>query len=154
MDKILFQYNVALMREPFDHPIWDDFKSRLEELHLLADDNPSFLWRYQGEKDEHGYIHPYRDNELLMGNLSAWSDYSSLFDYTFTAGHLDIMKSKRKWFIPLPQPWSVLFYGEPSDLERSSEDLLEEAKQRLVYLADNGESPFAFGFGNHKGVFE
>lgn len=152
MSRILFQLNLAKMRAPFSDPLFDDFKAQLEELHTLACNSPGWLWRYQGEKDEDGYIKPYSNAPLIMGNMSGWKDYRSLYEYTFSGGHLEILKKKRKWFEKLPTPYTVLYYGVESDLAKPSLELLEEAKRRLNYLSIYGETPVAFGFGPHLGV--
>ena len=98
MSPILFQFNTAKMRVPFEDPLFDDFRAWLRALHALAEADPGFVWRYQGEKSDYGYITPYPSAPLIMGNLSAWRDYDSLCRYTFRDGHLEILKSKRKWF--------------------------------------------------------
>lgn len=151
MTQFLFQLNLAKMRAPFSDPLFDDFKAWLRALHALAEASPGFVWRYQGEKDEDGYIKPYPAEPLIMGNMSAWRDYDSLYAYTFTDGHLEIMKGKRKWFSRLTPPYTVLYYGEESDLTLPGTELLEIAKQKLRYLSVYGESPAAFGFGPHQG---
>lgn len=152
MTRILFQFNLARMRKPFSDPLFDDFKVWLNALHALADISPGFIWRYQGEKDEDGYIQPYPSAPLIMGNFSAWRDYQSLYDYTFTDGHLEMLKGKRKWFEKVLTPYNVLYYGTVDDLSHPPEQLLEEAKRRLAYLSLYGETPVAFGFGAHRGI--
>lgn len=152
MDRILFQFNLAKMKAPFSDPIFDDFKSELDALHALAEADPGFVWRYQGEKDDDGYIKPYPCAPLIMGNMSAWTDYDSLFRYTFSGEHLALMKMKRKWFEKLPPHYNVLYYGTREDLNRSNAELLEDAKRHLAYLRVYGETPVAFGFGHHRGI--
>ncbi len=152
MTRILFQLNLAKMRTPFSDPLFDDFKEQLEELHTVAESNAGFLWRYQGEKDEAGFIKPYSNAPLIMGNMSAWKDYRSLHEYTFSSGHLEILRNKRKWFEKTPSPYTVLYYGVENDLLKPPLKLLEEAKKRLNYLSVHGETAVAFGFGSHNGV--
>jgi len=140
------------MRTPFDDPLFEDFRAQLETLHALAEANPGLVWRYQGEKDKGGFIKPYDDAPLIMGNMSAWKDYRSLYEYTFSSGHLAILRNKRKWFEKMHPPYTVLYYGVEEDLLKLDLDLLEEAKKRLRYLSVYGETPVAFGFGSHNGV--
>ena len=151
MSVVLFQLNLAKMRAPFSDPLFDDFKAWLTSIHALADVNPNFLWRYHGEESEEGYIAPYPYAPLVMGNMSAWRDYDSLFEFTFTAGHMEMMKQKRKWFEKLPTPYNVLYYGDEGDLELPDEELLQQGLNKLRYLSIYGETPAAFGFGSHKG---
>ena len=140
------------MRTEFDDPLFDDFRDQLETIHTLACNSPGWLWRYQGEKDIGGYIKPYPNAPLIMGNMSAWTDYDSLYKFTFKSEHLELLKNKRKWFEQLPQPYAVLYYGVAEDLLKPPEELLEEAKRRLNYFSIYGESPVAFNFGSHNGV--
>lgn len=141
---MIFQFNIATMRAPYDDSLFDDFKVWLKALHALAEVTDGFIWRYQGEKDEGGYIQPYEDKPLVLGNMSVWRDYNSLYEYTFADGHLEMMKNKRKWFEKPEGPYSVLYYGEDELLARP----LKEAKKRLALLVAQGETLQAFGFGS------
>ena len=145
--------NLADMRAPYSDPLYDDFKVWLKALHALAEADTGFLWRYKGEDDDSGHIQPYPCAPLIMGNFSAWRNYDSLYDYTFSDGHLEIMKKKRKWFKKMKTPYVVLYYGYPLDLLKPKEELLEVAKRKLVHYKKHGETAEAFGFGAHKGVF-
>ena len=136
----LFQYNIAKMRFSFDDPRFDDFRSQLAVVHKVAEDHAGFIWRLLGENGEEGYIKPYKD-PLVMGNLSAWRDYDSLYDFTFSGAHLSIMKPKRKWFEKIQGHYNVLYYHD------SFENALEVAKQKLRYLRVYGETPAAFTWG-------
>lgn len=140
------------MRATFCDPLFDDFKAQLDPLHVLAESNAGFVWRYQGEKDSDGYIKPYADDPMIMGNMSAWRDYDSLFRYVFTEEHLALMRMKRKWFNTSLHPWTVLYYGTEESLKRSNQEILSEAKQRLEHLVIYGETKTAFGFGHHQGI--
>ncbi len=152
MTRILFQLNLARMRVPFDDSLFEDFRAQLEMLHALAEANPGFIWRYQGEKDQGGFIKPYDEAPLVMGNMSAWKDYRSLYEYTFSSGHLEILRNKRKWFEKMHSPYTVLYYSKEEDLLKPPLELLEEAKKRLNYLSVHGETLVAFGFGSHRGI--
>tara|TARA_R110002126_G_C10490983_1_gene504940 strand:+ start:165391 stop:165831 length:441 start_codon:yes stop_codon:yes gene_type:complete len=143
--------NLADMRAPYSDPLYDDFKVWLKALHALAEADTGFLWRYKGEDDHSGHIQPYPCAPLIMGNLSAWRDYDSLNAYTFTDGHLEIMKKKRKWFKKMSIPYAVLYYGDESDLLRPKKVLLDMAKEKMAYLKKHGETAEAFGFGAHRG---
>ena len=149
--KLLFQFNIAKMRKPYSDPLFDDFKRWLNALHALADIQPGFVWRYHGEKDSDGYIKADPSDPLIMGNISAWRDYDSLVSYTFTDGHLQIMKMKRRWFEPIPHPWTVLWWGDDEDLNKGPDEILKIAQQKLKHLEQNGTTAEAFGFGHHKG---
>lgn len=143
---MLLQFNVAKMRAPFSDPLFDDFKSQLDSVHQVADQDPNFLWRLKGELNAEGYIAPYPKFPLLMGNLSAWRDFESMYSYTFTGPHLEVMKNKRKWFGKLDGFYSVIFYLHDNWLEQPDYCLLETAKLRLTHYQDNGPSQLGFGY--------
>lgn len=151
MARILFQFNVAKMAKPYSDPVFNDFKAWLTALHALAEAQSGFVWRYRGEKDKDGYIKADPADDLMMGNLSAWRDYQSLALYTFTDGHLQIMRSKRKWFKPIPHPWTVLWWADETELTRPQETLLQIAREKLIHLTKHGNTREAFGFGHHNG---
>jgi len=143
--------NLAKMRASYDAAVFKDFKVWLNALHALAETHPGFVWRYKGEDDDAGHILPYPCAPEIMGNMSAWRDYDSLYEYTFTDGHLEIMKKKRKWFERMSTPYNVLYYGSEEDLLKPKEELLGVAKVKLAHLKKHGDSSEAFGFGAHRG---
>jgi len=149
MTHILFQFNISYMIAPFTDAIFDDFRAQLKELHALADSDSNFRWRYKGENDEHGYVMPYSKRPLTLGNLSAWNSYESLFNFTFTKEHLEILKDKRKWFKKPPERYGVLYYLHKAWLQQSDTCLIETAKLRLKHYRENGPSYLGFGFGEH-----
>ena len=107
---LIYAYNEALMKAPFDDAeVWRHWPELSRRANAQAEGNLGFVDRYRGEDDPLGYIAPRWPMEpLIMGNLSAWVDLSSLFDYTFGSGtHGGMMKHRGKWFHPWP-------YNRPS----------------------------------------
>jgi hypothetical protein len=45
----LAEINVGRLRAPVDHPMIADFKDNLDRINALADGQPGFVWRLQGE---------------------------------------------------------------------------------------------------------
>jgi len=136
----LAQFNIARMRTDYSHPIFDDFKSRLHEVHKAASEDVDFVWRFEGEHSPDTYIKPYPEDPLLLGNLSTWRSIDALRSYTFSDPHLQLMKEKRKWFMKMEGHYSVLWW---SDTPRPT---LKTAKERLEYLQREGVSQLAFTF--------
>ena len=143
MPGFIHQFNIAWMREPFDSELFDDFRERLSELHDLADNSAGFVWRHDGTQEKNGYIQPYSSLPLVMGNYSIWSDYDSLFYYTFSGGHMDLMRDRKKWFEPAAgRTYSVLWVEDSL-----SDGSIDEGKMRIECLKSWGDTQQAFGFG-------
>lgn len=144
----LAQFNIAWMKFPYDDPRFDPFKAWLKSLHALANADPDFVWRYEGERDNDGYIKPYPEQPLVLGNLSIWRNFRSLKEFTFTDGHLEIMRHKRDWFEPPDdRPYSVMWWMVEKDVGFYC-DPLTAAKKRLEILKTFGPGPAAFTFKN------
>lgn len=130
---IVYQFNLARMREPFDAPLFEDFRAMLDETHDSAARCPDFHWRYKGDP----YIRPY-PNPLIMGNLSGWHSLQGLKDFTFSGAHLRLMQMKRKWFEPMPKPYNVLWLANPGGAE------IWYARLKLAILREFGSAKTTF----------
>jgi len=113
---VLYAYNEALMREPMGTPLWKDWPTLMERANIQAENHAGYLGRYRGEDDPLGYIAPrFPQEELIMGNLSAWTNKRDLYDYTFGAGtHGGLVKHRSRWFEPWPfeRPHFVMWWGK------------------------------------------
>lgn len=142
--QLLFQFNLAWMRESFDHELFADFRAMLPAVHAHAESYDGYVGRYQGELSKQGYIMPYANHPLMMGNLSWWTNHQDLVDYTFTGPHMEMMREKRKWFYPPKiKPYTVLYYA-PTDRVND----LDVAKMRWARLLYNGSTKDHFGFSD------
>ncbi len=73
--------------------------------------------------------------------MSLWKSVQHLKDFIYKTHHLDFLVRKEDWFERLPEGNQVMWWVE--DDHRPN---LEEATQRLLYLREHGESPYAFTF--------
>jgi hypothetical protein len=124
------------MREPYDEPLWTQWKSLLPRIHVQAERNSGFVWRYKGEEDGPGFI---EHGPLIMGNLSAWTDEKSLREFTFGPGtHGGIMKHRSRWFKPWPEGtiYNVLWWG--SEDWTTAPGILDMAKRNLKLIQQWG----------------
>jgi hypothetical protein len=148
----LIQFNIVKMRAPFSDPLLADFRDQINTLHDIAKQHPGFVWRFPGEEIfEQGYIIPYWTDPLIMGNLSVWTDYASLYDYTFHGPHFKIMQSKRKWFEPILHPYNVMWWRDKDIFSKKLDNdqalaILEDGVRRLDRLAAEGPNPACFNF--------
>lgn len=136
----LAQLNIALMLEPLDHPVMKDFVDNLDHINSIADNSPGFIWRLKDDLGDATRI-KFGDDPNTLVNMSVWRSLADLFAYVYHSDHVEIFKRKKEWFQKMDTAHMVLWYVEEGHVPD-----LAEAKERLEYLAKNGESPFAFSF--------
>jgi hypothetical protein len=119
----LAQLNVALLRHPLDHPDLEPFVSRLDEVNAQADAAPG--------------LRPW--GEEMIVNLSVWDGLESLRAYVYAPGHVEVLRARRRFFVPMGTPHLVLWW-----VPDGHRPTLEEARERLTLLERNGPGPDAF----------
>jgi|ERR1700674_515763 hypothetical protein len=133
----LAQINIATLKESIDSPLLADFVARLEEVNRLADGAPGFVWRLQSEQGAAAAIQA-DDDPMIVVNLSVWESPKLLSDFVYGGGHLEVMRQRRKWFQQM-RVYLALWWVPAGHLPS-----VAEAKARLAYLAQHGESAQAF----------
>ena len=134
------QVNIARMQAPLDDPIMADFVARLAEINALADRSPGFVWRLQTEEGNATYLRPYDDDRILF-NLSVWETIDHLKEYVYKTAHGEVMRQRRQWFEKLDAMYMALWWVGAGHIPS-----VAEAKQRLEYLREHGETARAFTF--------
>jgi len=135
----LAQLNIARLRAPVDSPELADFVANLDRINALAESAPGYVWRLQDETGNATGFRPFGDDCIV--NLSVWEDVASLGDYAFRSGHVEIMRRRREWFVPMEEAYAVLWW-----LPRGHRPGVLEAHERLGHLRAHGPSPHAFTF--------
>ncbi|MEU8116931.1 DUF3291 domain-containing protein [Micromonospora sp. NPDC048947] len=133
----LAQLNIAQLRAPLDSPELADFVARLPEINGLADDSPGFVWRLQDESGDATALRPFGTDVIV--NLTVWQSVESLSAFVYRTVHLEPMRRRREWFVPLDGPHLVLWWL-PADVLPT----LGEAAERLDLLGRDGPSATAF----------
>jgi hypothetical protein len=133
----LAQINIATLKEPIDSPLLADFVAKLDEVNKLADGAPGFVWRLQSEQGNATAIQAY-DDPMTIVNLSVWESPKLLRDFVYGSGHLEVMRQRRKWFQKM-EVYLALWWVPAGHIPT-----VVEAKARLAYLAQQGESAQAF----------
>ncbi len=136
----LAQVNIAEMIAPINDPIMADFVNNLDRINALAEKSPGFIWRLKGDEGNATAITVF-DNLFLIINMSVWKDLDTLFDFTYNTAHVEILKRKKEWFKNMPRMHMAFWY-----VNEGHQPTPEEAKERLYYLQEHGESPYAFSF--------
>ena len=134
----LAQLNVARLAHPLDHPDMEAFVSALDAVNAVADDAPGFVWRLQEvEIGNATDIRPWGDDMIV--NLSVWASAEALRSYVFAPGHVEVLRRRREWFVPMDSPHLVLWW-----VPAGHRPSLSEAGERLARLAADGPGPSAF----------
>ena len=136
----LAQVNIAEMKAPINDPVMEDFVNNLDRINALAEESTGFIWRLKGEEGNATAITVF-DNLFLIINMSVWENVDTLFDFTYNTAHVEILKRKKEWFKKMPRMHMAFWY-----VEKGHHPTPEEAKERLYYLQEHGESPYAFSF--------
>lgn len=139
-DYHLAQFNIGRIRAPLDTPTMAGFVARLEEINAIADQAPGFAWRLQTEDGDATAIRPYDDDRILI-NLSVWTGLTALHDFVYRSAHAEVLRERRAWFDKLEQAFLVLWW-----VPAGHHPSVDEAKERLEYLREHGETPYAFSY--------
>ena len=136
----LAQLNIARARAPLDDPLLADFMAQLDAVNALAESTPGFVWRLKSNSGNATDIRAFDDPRMIV-NMSVWDSVDALFAFTYKTAHTKVMNRRKEWFEPLPGPHMVLWWISAGALPT-----LDEAKQRLEYLAAHGPTTAAFTF--------
>ncbi|ROR26876.1 uncharacterized protein DUF3291 [Vibrio crassostreae] len=77
----------------------------------------------------------------MIVNMSVWDSVDSLKNFMFRTHHRDFMRRKGEWFHRLAEDTYVLWWVEDDHFPS-----LDEVIERLEYLREMGDSPYAFTF--------
>jgi hypothetical protein len=135
------QINVARMVAPLGDSRMAGFASRIDEINALAEASPGFVWRLKSETGDATSIQAFADPTILV-NMSVWESIDALHDYVYRTTHRELVRERKNWFLPYDGPYYALFW-----IPSGHVPTVDEGKERLAYLAENGASPRAFWFG-------
>ena len=136
----LAQLNIGRIRAPLDTPTMAGFVARLEDINALADRSPGFVWRLETEDGDATAIRPYDDDRMLV-NLSVWTGLTELRDFVYRSPHAEVMRQRRAWFELLAEAFVVLWW-----VQAGHRPSVAEAKERLEYLRQHGDTAHAFTY--------
>ena len=140
-DVHLAQINVARMLWPLDDPRMAGFVAQLAAINALAEQSPGFVWRLQGAHGDSTDVRAF-DDPLILVNMSVWESVKALQDYAYRSEHADVMRDRKRWFGRYGGPYYALWW-----IPAGHVPTVEEGRERLNRLAENGPSAEAFWFG-------
>lgn len=136
----LAQINIARMLAPIDDPIMVDFVAQLAPVNALADASPGFVWRLQSDSGDATSIKVY-DDEMIIVNLTVWESTDALRGFVYKNAHYGVLRDRKRWFNKIDGPYYAMWWLPAGELPSR-----EEAKERLDYLRQHGDSDYAFSF--------
>jgi len=127
-----------------DDPRMDGFTGRIDAINALADRSPGFIWRMVDDDDSLdgalGVRFPGGSDDMIV-NMSVWEDLNSLYNFVYKTAHLKLIDGKKDWFVTPGKTHMVLWWIEDGHIPT-----LDEARQKLDALRNNGPAPDAFSF--------
>lgn len=139
----LAQANVAYSLAPHDSPLMAEYIARLDEMNVLADGSPGFVWRYLTDTRDPAQ-REFPDPNVLF-NMSVWESIDALHHYTYRTAHAEVYSARRKWFAATPAVvgghalamWWVRAGERPT---------VADARERLELISSAGPTERAFTF--------
>lgn len=128
------------MLGPIDSPVMADFVANLDRINALAEQSEGFVWRLKDETNSATSISAFVDDFMIV-NMSVWESLEQLFKFTYQTAHVEVFKRRKEWFSKMTDMHMACWY-----LEAAKVPTVEEAKNRLAYLNEHGETPYAFTF--------
>ena len=134
----LAQLNVGRTVAPLESTQLSGFVEALEPINALADAAPGFVWRLQTDDGDATSL---RFGDGFLVNMSTWESIETLGDFVFRSQHVEIMRQRRKWFVPMQEVFACLWW-----VPAGSVPSIAEAELRLARLSTDGPTEFAFTF--------
>ncbi|MET9486333.1 DUF3291 domain-containing protein [Nocardia sp. NPDC006630] len=138
----LAQLNIGRLVAPEGDPQVAEFYAELDRINAVAEASPGFVWRLvDGESNNATSLRPYATDPDMLINISTWESRQALFDYVYRSTHMEFLRRRREWFVPLGKTATVLWW-----VPIGHTPSIEESIQRLEHLEAHGPTPHAFTF--------
>ena len=136
----LAQINIARLIAPLDDPRIAGFIARLDEINVLADRAPGFVWRLQSESGNATDI-AYSDDPFIIVNMSTWESIEALKAFTYASKHIELFRQRADWFEKPGKPTYCLWW-----VPAGHTPTLAEGRERLLHYQTHGATPHSFWF--------
>lgn len=136
----LAQLNIAKAKYPLDSPQLKEFIDNLEPVNKIAEASKGFIWRLQDESGDATNIQAFSDPNIIV-NMSTWATTDALKNFMFRTHHRHFLRRKSQWFESIPQDSYVLWW-----IPQGVTPTVNEGIERLNYLREHADSPYAFTF--------
>ncbi len=137
----LAQLNIARILYPTDDPRMSGFMDNLDAINALAEETPGFVWRLIGDGNDATSLRPFPEDDMLLINMSVWTDPDSLHHYTYKTAHAKYVGMRKQWFEVMAEAFFCMWW-----IPAGTTPTLQDARTRLDSIRANGPTPFAFNF--------
>lgn len=134
----LAQTNVGRLRHPLEAPESAGFRDGSILVLSVADGTRGYLGRRHRVGDEIEGI-PSSPGSPLVVNVSLWTDYESLHDFTYRGFHGRYLTDRHQWFEPIEGRTTALWWHPKPRVPD-----VDAAIARLLHLRRYGPTPQAF----------
>jgi len=139
----LAQMNIGTMVGPKGDPRVQPFYDALDQINLLSEASPGFVWRLTDESGQNATGIQYAADPRLLVNLSVWESAEALFDYVYKSAHTGVMQRRREFFqAPAKDRAYQVLWWVPAGAKPTVSDGLA----KLWHLDRFGPTPLAFTF--------
>lgn len=143
----LAQINITKNKAPLDSLEMEEFTDFLVPVNKLGEDSSGFVWRLKDEAsgESSSYMATPFDEGFIV-NMTVWKDIASLSNFVFGTVHSYFLKNRSKWFEKHTEIQVVMWWIPVEHIPT-----LEEAREKLKYINQQGPTPVAF---NYKNLFD
>jgi hypothetical protein len=128
------------MIAPIDDPSMAEFVANLPPINALAEQSPGFVWRLQSDGGDATSIKVYEDDMIIV-NLTVWEGPDTLRAYVYKSDHYGFLRDRKRWFAKFDGPYYAMWWVLAGHIPST-----DEAKERLEYYRQHGDSEYAFSF--------
>jgi len=137
----LAEINIAVPKYELEDPRFSGFVGNLERINSLAATMPGYVWMH---KDGSGHAMEMPSPWLgAVVNFTVWESPEQLEHFVWNTVHKKIYERKHEWFDAMKSHHFVMWW-----IDEGHQPTLLEAKERLEYLDEHGNSDHAFNWAH------
>jgi Domain of unknown function (DUF3291) len=137
----LAQVNIGRPTGPLDSPELADFTQNLDKINALGKQAPGFVWLLEGDCGAGATDVRWPGDPEMLVNMSVWESVDALREFAFKSRHVEIMRRRREFFVPLTEAIAALWW-----VPAGTTPTVAEAHERVVRLREHGATAYAFTF--------
>ncbi len=138
----LAEFSIARLLHPQDDPRVKPFMDALDLVNGIAERSDGFIWRLKDDSGNATDVDPFGDPQMIV-NLSVWREPKALENFVWKTVHKQFYRRREEWFSVMKMEHFAMWFVEDGHLPT-----VEEAKERLEYLNEHGNSDYAFGWSH------
>lgn len=138
----LAEINIARLKYPIDDPQVAEFARNLDLVNGIAERSEGFIWRLKDETGNATNVRAF-DDPMVIVNMSVWRDAESFEHFVWNTVHKRFYSQRQKWFSVMKMEHFVMWW-----VDEGHRPALNEAKARLDWYNEHGNSDHAFGWSH------